>query len=172
VADSHKRACKNEDFKSGKQFTVLNRFSKIKEVFTVKLKMIYHYFRPHQMPENVKIIFQKNFTPKQTEHKKRTFFIFLTKILNFFSTLNYIDYYLFFFSFFFFFKMNKSFRRTTNKNTTQVKLDHNPKKQITSTTTSHNKQAKQLDLCYHKTAAKDNKPIRLKSNKPKLAKTP
>jgi hypothetical protein len=43
VVDSHKRACKNEEFKFIKRFTVLktvNCFSKIKEAFTVKLKMI------------------------------------------------------------------------------------------------------------------------------------
>jgi hypothetical protein len=43
VADSYKRACKNEEFKSRKRFMVfktVNYFSKIKEVFMVKLKMI------------------------------------------------------------------------------------------------------------------------------------
>jgi hypothetical protein len=43
VANFYKRSCKNEEFKS---FKTVNRFSKIKEVFTVKLKMIFvdHYF--------------------------------------------------------------------------------------------------------------------------------
>jgi hypothetical protein len=68
VEDSYKRACKNEAFKFGKRFTI-NRFPKIKEAFTVKLKMISvnHYFLPHQTPENVKIIFQKTFYAEQTE---------------------------------------------------------------------------------------------------------
>jgi hypothetical protein len=47
--DSHKHACKNEEFKSRKRFTVfktVNRFPKIKEAFMVKLKIIslYHHF--------------------------------------------------------------------------------------------------------------------------------
>jgi hypothetical protein len=49
-----KRACKDEEFNFGKQFMILkivNRFSKIKEAFTVKLKMISvdHYFQPYQI---------------------------------------------------------------------------------------------------------------------------
>jgi hypothetical protein len=45
-----KRACKDEEFNFRKRFTVLNRFSKIKEAFTVRLKMIFvdHYFRLYQ----------------------------------------------------------------------------------------------------------------------------
>jgi len=41
----------------------VNRFSKIKEVFTVKLKMIFvdHYICSHQTPKNIKNIFQKIF---------------------------------------------------------------------------------------------------------------
>jgi hypothetical protein len=46
-----KHACKDQEFNFGKRFTVLktvNRFSKIKEVFTVISKMIFvdYYFRP------------------------------------------------------------------------------------------------------------------------------
>jgi len=38
-----------------------HRFLKIKEAFTIKLKMIFvdHYFRLHQTPKNVENIFQK-----------------------------------------------------------------------------------------------------------------
>jgi len=38
---------------------IVNRFSKIKEVFTVKLKIISvdYYFSPYQTPQNAKIIF-------------------------------------------------------------------------------------------------------------------
>jgi hypothetical protein len=69
VADSHKCPCKKEEFKFIKRFTIfktVNRFSKIKEAFTVKLKIISvnHYFRSHQTLKNAK----KHFTPKQTEH--------------------------------------------------------------------------------------------------------
>jgi hypothetical protein len=58
--------CKNEKFKSGKRFMVfktVNRFPKIKEAFTVKLKMIFvdYYFCPHQTPDNAEIIFYKTF---------------------------------------------------------------------------------------------------------------
>jgi hypothetical protein len=61
-----KRACKNEEFNFGKQFTVLktvNRFRKIKEVFTVKLKMIFvdHYFSPRPNTVNAEIIFHESF---------------------------------------------------------------------------------------------------------------
>jgi len=47
-----KRACKDEEFNFEKRFMVLkivNRFPKIKETFTVKLKIIFvdHYFRPY-----------------------------------------------------------------------------------------------------------------------------
>jgi hypothetical protein len=58
VADSHKRACKNEEFKSKKRF-----LQKIKEALTVKLKMISvdHYFSHHQTPKNAENIFQKTF---------------------------------------------------------------------------------------------------------------
>jgi hypothetical protein len=50
-----KRACKNEEFNFEKRFIVfktVNRFPKIKETFTVKLKMIFvgHYFCPYQTP--------------------------------------------------------------------------------------------------------------------------
>jgi hypothetical protein len=50
-----KRACKNEEFNFGKQFTLfktVNRFPKIKEAFTVKPKMIFvdHYFCFYQTP--------------------------------------------------------------------------------------------------------------------------
>jgi flagellar basal body rod protein FlgC len=46
---------KKKKFKFRKRFMVLktkNRFSKIKETFTIKLKMISvdHYFCPHQTP--------------------------------------------------------------------------------------------------------------------------
>jgi hypothetical protein len=52
-----KHECKDEELNFGKRFTVLkivNRFSKIKEAFTVKPKMIFvdHYFRPYQIPKN------------------------------------------------------------------------------------------------------------------------
>jgi hypothetical protein len=72
VADSHKRGYKNEKFKSRKRFTVfktLNRFSKIEEIFTVKLKIIFidHYFCPHQTPKNAKNIFQKTFYAETNE---------------------------------------------------------------------------------------------------------
>jgi hypothetical protein len=64
VTDSHKRACKNEEFKFRKQFTVLktiNCFPKIKEAFTVKLKIIFvdYYFRGYQTLKNAENIFQK-----------------------------------------------------------------------------------------------------------------
>jgi hypothetical protein len=50
-----KRACKEEEFNFRKRFIVfktVNRFSKIKEGFTVKSKIIFvdHYFRPYQTP--------------------------------------------------------------------------------------------------------------------------
>jgi hypothetical protein len=50
-----KCACKDEEFNFEKRFTVfktVNSFSKIKEAFTIKLKMIFvnHYFRPYQTP--------------------------------------------------------------------------------------------------------------------------
>jgi hypothetical protein len=50
-----KHACKNEEYNFEKQFTIfkiVNRFPKIKETFTVKMKMISvdHYFRPYQTP--------------------------------------------------------------------------------------------------------------------------
>jgi hypothetical protein len=59
VADSHKRACKNEEFKS----RTVNRFPKIKEAYIVKLKMIFvnHYFRPYETPKNAENIFKKTF---------------------------------------------------------------------------------------------------------------
>jgi hypothetical protein len=40
-------------------FKIVSRFAKIKEAFTVKLKMISvnHYFRPHQTLKNAEIIF-------------------------------------------------------------------------------------------------------------------
>jgi hypothetical protein len=46
---------------------ILNCFSKIKEAFTVKLKMISadHYIRLHQTPKNVERIFQKTFYAKR-----------------------------------------------------------------------------------------------------------
>jgi hypothetical protein len=49
-----------------KRLTVLktvNYFSKIKEAFRVKLKMIFvdHYFYTHQTPKIIEIIFQKTF---------------------------------------------------------------------------------------------------------------
>jgi hypothetical protein len=58
VADFHKHPCKNEEFKFRKRFMI---FLKIKEAFTVKMKMIfvYHHFRLHQTPKNTKNIFQK-----------------------------------------------------------------------------------------------------------------
>jgi hypothetical protein len=48
-----KHAYKDQEFNFGKRFTVfktINRFPKIKKVFTVKPKMIFvdHYFRPYQ----------------------------------------------------------------------------------------------------------------------------
>jgi len=48
-----KRACKDKEFNFGKRFTVfktVNHFSKIKEGFTIKLKITFvdHYFRPYQ----------------------------------------------------------------------------------------------------------------------------
>jgi hypothetical protein len=66
VADSHKHAYKNEEFKSR------NRFPKIKEAFTVKLKMISvdHYFHPYQTLENVENIFQKIFYIETNEISK------------------------------------------------------------------------------------------------------
>jgi hypothetical protein len=59
VVASHKFACRNEEFRSRK---TVNRFSKIKEDFAVKLKMILfdHYFRPHQTPKNAEKHFFKN----------------------------------------------------------------------------------------------------------------
>jgi len=50
-----KRACKDKEFNFEKRFTVfktVNRFSKIKEGFTVKPKMIFvdHYFLSFQTP--------------------------------------------------------------------------------------------------------------------------
>lgn len=50
-----KHACKDEEFNFRKRFTILkiiNRFLKIKEIFTFKLKMIFvdHYFCPYQTP--------------------------------------------------------------------------------------------------------------------------
>jgi hypothetical protein len=56
--------CKNEEFKSRKRFTdfkTVNRFLKIKEVFTVK-KIIYvdHYFCSYQTPENAENILRRN----------------------------------------------------------------------------------------------------------------
>jgi hypothetical protein len=50
-----KRVCKDEKYNFRKRFTVfkaINRFPKIKEVFTVKPKMVFvdHYFRPYQTP--------------------------------------------------------------------------------------------------------------------------
>jgi replicative DNA helicase len=52
-------------FKSIKRFTILkavNRFSKIKETFTVKLKMIFvdYHFQLHQTPKNTKNILHRN----------------------------------------------------------------------------------------------------------------
>jgi hypothetical protein len=53
--DFYKRACKKEKFKP----KTVNRFSKIKETFTVKPKMISvdHYFHPHDTLKNVENIF-------------------------------------------------------------------------------------------------------------------
>jgi hypothetical protein len=61
VVDFHKCACKNQEFKSKKRFTIF--ILKIKEAFTVKLKMISvdYYFRTHQIPKNAENIFQKTF---------------------------------------------------------------------------------------------------------------
>jgi hypothetical protein len=47
--------CKDEEFNFGKRFMIfktVNRFSKFKEGFTVKPKMIFvdDYFRPYQTP--------------------------------------------------------------------------------------------------------------------------
>jgi hypothetical protein len=66
-----------KEFKSRKRFGVLkivNRFSKIKEAFTVKLKMIFidHYFRPHQTPKNAENIFKKTFTSDSSSQISRT----------------------------------------------------------------------------------------------------
>jgi hypothetical protein len=67
VANFHKRACKKEEFKFKKRFTVLNRFSKIKWTFSVKLKIIHvdYYFRLHQTQKKylkyfLKIILHSN----------------------------------------------------------------------------------------------------------------
>jgi hypothetical protein len=56
VVNSHERACKT-----------VNRFPKIIEAFSVKLKMISinHHFRLHQTLKNTKN--KKYFTPKQKE---------------------------------------------------------------------------------------------------------
>jgi len=45
-------------------------FPKIKEVFTIKLKMIFidYHFRLHPTPKNTENISKKYFTLKQTEH--------------------------------------------------------------------------------------------------------
>jgi hypothetical protein len=67
MANSYKRACKNEKFKFEKQFTVfINHFPKIKEAFMVKPKMIFidHYFCPNQTPKNAENVFQKIFYAK------------------------------------------------------------------------------------------------------------
>jgi hypothetical protein len=66
MTNSHKHAYKSEEFKFIKRFTVfktVNYFSKIKEAFTAKLKIISfnHYFHPYQTPKNAKNIFQKTF---------------------------------------------------------------------------------------------------------------
>jgi hypothetical protein len=58
--------CKNKKFEYRKRFTVLktiNSFSKIKEAFTVKQKIISvdYYFRPYQTQKNAENIFQKMF---------------------------------------------------------------------------------------------------------------
>jgi hypothetical protein len=50
-----KRACNDKEYNFRKRFTVfktVNRFSKIKEAFTVKPKMVFvdHYFHPYQTP--------------------------------------------------------------------------------------------------------------------------
>jgi hypothetical protein len=72
VADSHKRGCKNEEFKFRKLFTVfkiVNLFLNIKEVFTVKLKMIFVLtiiFTPTKYKKMPKIFFKNYFIPKQT----------------------------------------------------------------------------------------------------------
>jgi hypothetical protein len=50
-----KRKCKDEEFNFEKRFTafkIVNRFPKIKEAFTIKLKLIFvdYYFHPYQTP--------------------------------------------------------------------------------------------------------------------------
>jgi hypothetical protein len=65
VTDFHRRACKNEEFKSDKLFTVfkiVTRFLKIKEAFTINLELIsvdYHFLL-HQIPKNTKNILRLN----------------------------------------------------------------------------------------------------------------
>jgi hypothetical protein len=69
VPDFYKRACKNEEFRFIKRFS----FSKIEEVFAVKLKMISvdHYFRPHQTLKITKNIFQKTFYTEINEESMK-----------------------------------------------------------------------------------------------------
>jgi hypothetical protein len=59
LLDSHRRACRIKSLNSEKDlrflFKIVNRFSKIKEVFTVKLKMIFvgHHFQLYQTLNNI-----------------------------------------------------------------------------------------------------------------------
>jgi hypothetical protein len=81
VADSNKRVSKNEEFKYRK---TVNCFPKLKEAFTVKLKMIFvdHHliFGCTKHRKIQKIFSRKYFMSKQTEH--------ILNLSNFNSTLS------------------------------------------------------------------------------------